>query len=595
MPAASRRLAGLLAALGALSAAPRPAEAQHKYALQLFHFNVQYVCGGTIGFTPQPSPELDVDNDALEDQIIVESLAPVVDLFEKHPTWGVDLEMQAYMLDIIAARHPELLAKLQAMTATGQIDVNSFHYSDQLFIGYPEEDWRRSNDLTRDTFDRHGVTLSKSVFCQEGQSAHHMGTRLAEAGYQTMVWPKNLWRYQHGDGDVAPLYRFGDALLVRGGLGASYDDGTTTIDLTWTFLDDGELLATGDINPYFPEIFLHDPAAVAEYEARLSDLEAQGYTIATVDQYFAAVEPLVTPEPAPPLLDGTWQPDTTVGVLRWMGGKGLWFDHERDNHVRTLAYQAHRELVAAETVAAEASVDARERLDAAWRLLFLGEVTDATGINPFRGEIQYGISHLAEALRIAREIVDEGKDALGLTRALIDPMTGAVSASEDEPFAGTASDPALALTIQGGDRDVTETWTKIADGHHVVTIDFGPGDWREVSVVFPGVLEDQLALGLALDDETPYLVERSAFTFEEFHFALPTGYIGLGDGRFVIKDAGQVHLAATVARDGGDVRFLDQTVDTIDRARWVFHVFDGTPEEAAQTAIAINSKRSLLR
>jgi len=590
---------GVLPAVAALTCSATwssPADAQHKYALQLFHFNVQYVCGGTIGYTPNPAPEIDLDNDTVEDRIITESFAPVIDLFEKHPSWGVDLEMQAYMLDIIAWRHPELLSKLQAMTQSGQIDVNSFHYSDQLFIGYPQEDWQRSNDLVHDVFDSHGVVLSNAVFCQEGQSAAAMAQRMEEAGYQTMVWPKNLWRYQHGDEPAEPLYTFGNLTMVQGGKGASFDDGNgLTIDTTWTFLDDGELLATGDINPYFPELFFHDPEAVAEYEAKLMDLEAQGYTITTVDKYASEVKALITPAAPPPLLDGTWQPDSTGGVQRWLGGKGLFFQQERDNHVRTVGQQAHRELVAAETMAESAGLDVRDKLDAAWRVLFLGQVTDATGINPFRGEVYYGISHMAEAMRIAREVIRDGKEQLGMSSALIDPASGQVSEGDQAPFVSEASEAPLTLEVNPGDRELTETWARIDDGHWTVTLDFGPGEFNEISATFPGTLQNELPVGLALDDATPYLIERAAFEWETFQFALPTGYIGLGEGRFAIKDTSQVHIVAIVDRDSGDVTFVDQTVDPADSVRWVFHVFDGTPDQAAQMAMTINSQRRLVR
>jgi hypothetical protein len=587
-----------LAAAGALvvSSWGATAGAQHKYALQLFHFNVQYVCGGTIGYLVTPNEALDLDNDAIEDRIITESFEPIVDLFEKHPDWGVDLEMQAYMLDIIAWRHPALLDKMRALAKTGQIDINSFHYSDQLFVGYPEEDWKRSNDLTHDVFARHDVPLSRSVFCQEGQSAAAMAERMDEAGYQTMVWPKNLWSYQHGDDAAAPLYSFGDIFMVQGGKGASFDDGNgLTIDTTWTFLDDGELLATGDINPYFPELFFHDPASVTEYEQQLLALEADGYLITTVDKYVDAVKDLVTPSAPPPLLDGTWQPNSTGGVQRWMGGKGLFWQQERDNHVRTVGQQAHRELVAAETIASVAALDVRDELDAAWRMLFLGQVTDASGINPFRGEVYYGISHMAEAMRIARDVIVRGKDALGMASVTIDPAAATVTNDSEAPFTGEGSEAPVAIDVQPGDRALTESWERLSDGHWRVTLDFGPGEFNEIAVVFPGALEDTLAVGLALDDETPFILERSAFSFESFHFALPTGYIGLGEGRFVIKDTSQIHVVALVDRDDGSVTFVDQTVAPPDAIRWVFHVFEGTPEAAAQTAIAINSQRRIVR
>lgn len=568
-------------------------QAQQKFALQLFHFNVQYVCGGTLGYYPTPQPDLELDNDTIEDRIITESLAPVVELFEKHPTWGVDLEMQGYMLDVIVERHPALADTMRTLAKSGQIDIVSFHYSDQLFVAYPQEDWERSQNLTAATFDKHDIPLSRTVFCQEGQAGSAMAGHMAQRGYRNMVWPKNLWIYQHGDFQAEPLYQFGDeAFLVAGSKGVDYDDGDTTVQVNWTFLDDGELLATGDLNPYFPELFYVDEEAVAAYEDGLSALEEQGYLITTVDKYVEAVKdtvPLATP---PTLLDGTWQPDSTDGVKRWLGGHGVFRAHERDNNVRTLGMVAHRELVAAETIANEAGLDATDELNAAWRMLFLGQVTDATGINPFRGEIEYGMSHLGEATRIAREVIVRSKEVLGLQSVLIG---NDVTANGAAPFAGEASAAALSLTIEGFDRAVSEQWRRVSDEHHVVTVDFGPGDFANTHVIFPGDLEDELTLTLALADATPVSLKRSDFSFEHFQFALPSGLIGLGNARYVIKDMATVHVAAEVARDSGDVRFADDTVPVGEAQRWVFHVVDGSPQEAVELALRVNARRGLVR
>lgn len=575
----------------ALSIVALPANGQERFALQLFHFNVQYVCGGTIGFTPQPNPELDLDNDTMEDRIITEGLAPVIELFERHPSWGVDIEMQGYMLDVIAERHPELLTTMRGMAQAGQIDILSFHYSDQLFIAYPEEDWLRSQQLTAETFARHDVPLSRSVFCQEGQASAGMAARFTERGYRTMIWPKNLWIYQHGEFDAEPVYSFGDELLVVGAKGVSTDE----IEVRWTFFDDGELLATGDIDPYFVEVFYAKPEAIAEYEQRLSELEAQGYRITTVDQYVTAAQLLATPATTPPLLDGTWQPQSTQAVKRWLGGGGVWKAQERDNHVRTLGMVAHRELVAAETVAAAAGLDAREALDGAWRMLFLGQVSDGTGINPFAGEIQYAIAHLTEATRIAREVIAGGKEALGAPALLVDPAADAVTAAGGpDPWEGEPVEPPLSLSIDPGDRAVTERWERLGPDHLRVTIDFGPGEFNVIRVTFPGS-GDELTTTIALRDAAPATYQRSAFAFETFYLALPTGLIGLRPDRFVIKDQGHVHLAAEVSRDSGDVRFTDETAAPAEAQRWVFHVVEGSPAEAVATARAINSHRRLVR
>jgi hypothetical protein len=587
-----RRLGAAAAALALLFATE--ARAQEKYALAMFHFNVQYVAGGMVGYWAVPNPEIDIEAPVIEDLIITESLAPVVDLYEKHPSWGVDLEMQGYMLDVIAARHPALLDKMRAMAKSGQIDIVSFHYSDQLYIAYPEEDWQRSQALTAATFAKHDIPLSRSVFCQEGQAGMALGPAMAERGYRTLVWPKNLWGYQHGDFEAQPLYKLGDVFMVAGAKGVSYSQGGADITMTWTFVDDGELLATGDLNPYFPDVFRHKPEEVAAYEEQLLALEAEGYAITTVDKYVEAVKDKVPLADPPPLLDGTWQPKSTDGVLRWLGGRGLWGQDERDNDVRTLGAVAHRELVAAETITTKAGIDAAAALESAWRLLFLGQVSDATGINPFRGEVEYGIAHFTEALRIARDVITEAKAAMGSEAVAIDPEALAVTPAGGEEEVGTPIDPPLALVIEAGDRQASQAWEELGPGRRRVTISVGPGEATLVSALFPGS-GTELITTRALADTTPVTFSRADFSFEHFYLALPTGLISLSPNLFVIKDQARAHIAARITPESGDVTFVDDTVPALEPMTWVFYLFEGTADEAVKEARALNVKRRLFR
>src|SRR5262245_17135718 len=103
-----------------LGLAPSVADAAlERYALSMFHFNVQYVAGGLVGYpgfggTRRP--------EEVEDQIVVESLLPVLEMYAAHPTWGVNIEMQAYLLDVLAARHPDTLDLLRDMAMSGQVE-----------------------------------------------------------------------------------------------------------------------------------------------------------------------------------------------------------------------------------------------------------------------------------------------------------------------------------------------------------------------------------------------------------------------------------------------------------------------------------------
>lgn len=579
-------VAAFLVGAGALPTSAHAAPEVRRYALAVMHFNVQYVAGGTIAFVP--GMKLDRTNDETEDSIIVESFEPILDMLLRHPAWGMDLEMQAYMLDVMGQRHPKVLEKLRTLAKRGQVEVPSFHYSDQLFLAYPPVDWERSADLVAETFARLDVPRGTSVFCQEGQAGEGMAAAMKARGYKTLVWPKNLFSFQHGDATPPPpLYRFGEVLMIQS-RGTHFTDDKIDLDTQFTFVDDGELLATGGLNPYFPDLFKHDPAAVAEYEQGLLRMEMAGYRITTVAQYIADIEPLVTPAAPPPLLDGTWQPKSTGGIHKWLGGLGIWMD-ERDNDVRSLGAAAHRELVAAEAIAKAKSkpANAASRIAEAYRLLALGQVTDATGINPYRGEVEYGLAHFAEVLRIARDIIDEAKDAAGDT-VHIDPAAGTVDATPftDELATATAPSSLASMKVVSGDRSAAVTWQKRGDGVYRVRVDFGEGEARALSITFPGDNGDLVYTpGLM---SAPVHHPRAAFLFSDFELALSDGLIGLGHG-LLVKDQAYSHLSARVTLGSGDVRFSDETTPIGEPSTWVFYYVPtgGDPVKAEQAAVAL--------
>jgi hypothetical protein len=592
------RLPLLLAAvlsLLCLRPAPGRADPPHRYALAMMHFNIQYVAGGLVGLVNMPDPAWDLSAEQVEDAIITESLEPVLDLFLAHPSWSTYIEMQGYMLEVIAARHPGVLDKLKQLTSAGGIEVASFHYSDQLFIAHSPEDWQRSVALTQAAFQKYGIPLSTTVFCQEGQSGIGMAAAMKDHGYKTLVWPKNLLDYQH-TGDPKLLYRFGEVAMIPSRALHSDDGQGHVVDVQWTFVDDGELLATGGIDPYFPTIYKKDPKAVADYEAQLSMLEAMGYQISTVSKYAADLAGVVPAADPPPLLDGTWQPNSTDGALKWLGGQGVW-PFERDNDVRTLATLAHRELLVAQTLAAQAGVDASADLAAGFRLLALGEVSDASGINPIRGEVEYGMAHFTETLRIARGVIAQARTALHkddpAQQALIDTAAGRVTWGTPPAAPASVEHGPIELQLAPGDRPASVSWQRVDDNHYIATVHFGTGTENTVAVTLPGQLA-AIEYTPALTT-TPVALSRGDFTFAHYELPLSDGLIGLGGGLYAIKDLGRVHLAAHIERTVGDVSFTDQTLSATEEATWVFHLLRGDATAAAAVAHNLNVQPAVWR
>ena len=553
------------------------------------HFNVQYVAGGMVGFWPTPSP-LDRTADQIEDQIIVESFEPVLDLYAKHPSWATDVEMQGYMLDVISKRHPTVLSKIKDLIAKEQLEVVSFHYSDQLFLAHAYDDWKYSADLNKKTFTDLGIPIGSAVFCQEGQAGVGMAEAMKLNGQKIMVWPKNLWSYQHGDAQPeAPIFTFGDVWMTTS-RGGTWDlGGGNSVEINWTFVDDGELLVTGGTSPYTPDVFHKKQSAVDKYEAELVALETAGFQITTVGKMAEQIKAMTTPPAPPPLLDGTWQPDSTDGIRKWLGGSGIHQGDERDNDVRSLAQIAHRELVAARAIAEKSGLDVTADIEAAFRLLALAEVSDASGINPFRGEIEYGLAHTTEALRIARKIIASAKKSETVS---IDSAAGTVTANPPPPPTPTKIDPPIALVTTAEDREVKVEWTK--GEHPIATITFGAGYSQSISVTIPGTPDLDIGYTPGLTS-TPVHIPRSAFAFDHFMFALHDGLFAIGKDRWILKDQAFVHLAARIEKKSGNIVFKDDTAPPGEPVTWVFHLVEGDDAVAAAAAKRLNVLPTVIR
>ncbi len=594
------------------------AGAQEKFSLSMFHFNVQYVAGGLQGYPSgvNDSETFDLDDAECQDLIIVESFEPILDLFLQHPDWKVTLEMQAYMMEIMLERHPGIVAKLKTLYDAGQVELVSFHWSDQLFLAYPRRDMEVSHALMDPIWEQAGMTPSPVVFCQEGQFGLGMLPFGAERGRTIFVLPKNLFRYQHlADYDAAaPLYSHGGVDVIIGSRGFSTPD----VEVGWNFFDDGELLATGGFAPYIGKDFQADPAAVAEYEAELEALVADGWRIATISEYVAwAKENNLEQRELPPMLDGTWQPPSTDSMHRWMGASGLIdqaYAGERDNQVLTSNVRARHRIAAAEALIAHAQsqgwIPAGELDDEVldcWRHVLLGQVSDASGINPFVGEVRYGLEHAAAGEACADALLEALAPEAGGPFVGIDPATGEVVTADDRPNdTATPSEPVFTaadgFVAEAEGRAVEVRWEEIGTEEgatgadiHRVTVTIGlpdePGDpnQRVARVAFPMALGG-FTLTHGLTEGETVFYPFSDFDLMDGRITLPVanGLIGLDDDRWLIKQTDIVHLGAIFREGSGRVEFVDQTLDPAAGAEWVFWLVDGEVEDALALAGRLN-------
>ncbi len=545
-------------------------------------------------------------DDRLNDWIIDIAFAPVLDLYLKHPAWHVTLEMPALMLEIIGERHPDVLRKMRQGAATGQFEFVSFHWSDQLFLAFPALDMERSVQMTRAVFDRYCLPLSGAVFDQEGQSGPGKHAFMASHGYAIDLVNGSQFDYDQSGVQQWPYYTDNGVDVIVGSDGHYPAAG---VDVTWTFLNDGELLAApGD--PYFAPVTPEpDESSIASYEAQVTDLESKGYRIGTLTDYVAHLKARgVAAKPMPAYVDGTWHPDSTENVHLWMGKRSnaTYASHERDSFIRSTNYRVSRDVAATEILldaARKAGKNVKDLLvplDFAWRNLLKAEVSDATGITPWQGEFNYAVTGNDLADSTAKTMRDILLPRLGWKHAKVDLATGTAEGIDEVPTETLAAQPVapLDVAVDAPTRAATTTWQRTAEGVDVLDVTFGPGsdpaaehvEECRVTVTFPRFADAVIYTPALAEDrvvEQPFT--DFAFGAPEVYLPLSNGLIGLGDGWWLVKDCRVFHVAARVAVSPAEkvVQFVDETADPLG-GRWRFYVLKGTKEQALALANRVN-------
>jgi len=589
----TRRWALLLALVTALQLPAASAFAEdYDYAAAVYHFNLQYVAGGLEDFVDDLSlgelwQGLDYSEEGVEDAIIRESFLPLLQMYERHPSWGGDFELQGLMVDVIRERHPDVLTLMQQLD--GRISFDSFHYSDELWTAQPAEVIQRSREATEAAFAAAGLTLGRATFTQEGQFGAGMGNILP-AG-DVAILPRNLFGLHYPDADRRPLFSMGEVDVVIGGHTWTQQVGNDQVHLTWTWLDDGELLATNDLNPYFLPSFVHNAESVAQYEEQLEQLETAGYMIA---QVIDAIDALRTrgyqPEALPPMVDGAWQPHDTNNLGLWMGDTGAWPDSEADNAVRSTWHRSFAQVRAADALVAAGIAERPEGgLDGAWRELFLAGVSDSTGWNPYRSEVAYSLAHAAAASEIAQQVFDslEMRCENCMLRVPWDRDEVAIVANGERDRA--AASPALEGVEAGTSSSLVTTETSWFTDPFIanatgLSVSFSGSDtadqphrWIDIPLA-----TDQLRF-LPAGGQELISVPLSLFAALEEPVGVPlaNGILGLGDDRFLVLEPRTMMLAARIHPDQGYVRFIDQSPATEPGEIWELYFTSG--EESALT------------
>jgi hypothetical protein len=575
----------------------------------VYHFNIQYVAGGMQGFPDGVShdPTFYLSEAQVEDRIITQSFAPILDILLRHPTWHVDLEMQGRMVEVMAERHTQTLDNLRTLAKRSQVEIISMHYSDQLFLAYPRRDLDRSIQMNKAVFVANDLPLSGVDFNQEGQFNEGLCQVLHDNGYTTAVVASNLFNYELGAVPAPFMTKSGVDLVVSSAGGI----GDLTVD--WEGPGDGELIVTGGSSPYLGTNFHTvdagmDNGSLQSFEDDRTAWEMAGQQQLTITELVALAKQRGTFMEMPPITDGSWRPSDTHNLLRWMGGLGGLYDlfvpTEKDNAVLTLNMRASLDVAACEAVVAWAKDkpggDARNQaLDAGSHELALAQGSDSTGWTPWLGEVNYSLNHAQAARDAALRCID-APELRGPKVRTVDLSTGMVSDSA-APDAGptrTMVDAPFDVKVATSDPDagpgrtVTMSWARLSPERLELTVDATVGNTKHdrlLSLTFPMDF-DHIVYSPALDEgELQDLPATDFIAGGEQTIPAPNGLVGLGPTRFLMEDVTQVHLVAMVRPAAHEVEMRDESIRADEPAHWRIEILDGVDSaRALQIAAAQN-------
>ncbi len=548
--------------------------AQEKYAIGMFHFNLQYVAGDY----------------KIESKIIKNSVYPVLQFFEKNPQYKSDIEIQGYAIETLADEHPEVLALLKKLVNKGQIELVIAHYSDQFFIGYPALDLQKSIEISDQILADHGMKRSRVFFGQEIQWTPAYASVLKDK-YDLVVTSSDPHGYYRGK--TLPLVNVtygNDHILGLIGAGENELNG---LNWEFAFLDDGEVFNTLDYNSDFNIVPEQEKKSIDNFKR----LQKEGYKFVTMTELAEKIKTskgykIPDYEFVP---EGTWNM-SVCGPFMWMGRQRTGV--EKDGLTRALSYKLRGVILMAERLvdyAAAKGIDVtqlRKLILEAWKHLLLSEVSDSSGWSPLLVEVQYTENEVANAELLISEVMKSLKSLLPpeVTNYLVDTKSGKVAPAIHPkvghstigvlpiPFAVRAEKSEIAVKqINENLYSLNVRGKRPADGAVEIIFDtpakglyYSAGSGEEIAVEIPADLKNNPA------------------------FTLSNGFIYLNNGYSLIKDCSVEHLAATWKMKEQKLVFREELNKNNPEMNMRFYLLRGGVNEGLELANKLNTWPSYL-
>jgi hypothetical protein len=548
--------------------------AQEKYAIGMFHFNLQYVAGDY----------------RIESRIIKESLYPVLQFFEKNPKYKSDIEIQGYAIEVLSEEHPEVLSLFKKLINRGQIELVIAHYSDQFFIGYPALDLQKSIEISDKLLSDHGMKRSKVFFGQEIQWTPAYASVLKDK-YDLIVTSSDPHSYYRGK--TLPLVNvtYGkDQILGLIGAGEKKLDG---LEWDFAFLDDGEVFNSLDYRSNFYRVPEQEKLSID----RFRKLEKEGYKFVTMSELATRIKASkgykVPDYPFVP--EGTWNM-SVCGPYMWMGRQRSGV--EKDGITRAASYRLRGEIMMTDRLvgyAASKGIEVKElqkQMTDVWKHLLLSEVSDASGWSPLLVEVQYTDNEIANAELLLKEVMSKLKVMLPLTtqpmlvntrNELLQPA-GAINSA-------VASASILPVAFGVRAEKFESTIKKYSENLYCLEIKCRRPLDGAVEIVF-----DTPASGLFYSAGTgeEIAVEIPTDLSHDPAFTLSNGFIYLNNGFSLIKDCSVEHLAATWKVKEQKLVFREELNKNNPEMNMRFYLLKGNVDEGLALANKLNTWPSYL-
>ena len=543
--------------------------AQDKYAIGMFHFNLQYVAGDY----------------KIESKIIKNSVYPVLRFFEKNPQFKSDFEIQGYAIQTLADDHPEVLALLKKLVNKGQLELVIAHYSDQFFIAYPALDLQKSIEISDNILASNGIKRSRVFYGQEIQWTPAYGSVLKDK-YDLVVTSSDP--HGHYRGATLPLVNVtygNDHILGLIGAGQNNLPG-----LTWefAFLDDGEVFNTLDYNSDFNIVPEQEKKSIDNFKR----LQKEGYKFVTMTELANKIKSLkgykIPDYPFVP--EGTWNM-SVCGPFMWMGRQRTGI--EKDGITRASSYKVRGEVLMAERLINYAETRGadvtklRKLILEAWKHLLLSEVSDSSGWSPLLVEVQYTDNEVANTELVITEVLKSLKAMLPMDEKSyqVNTKTGKVEPIIN-PKTCTAEVSILPVPVAVRAQNSVSSVRKINQNLYSLEIKgVRPADGA-VEIIF-----DTPANGLfySAGSGEDIAVEIPVDLKTNPAFTLSNGFIYLNNGYSLIKDCSVEHIAATWKMKEQKLVFREELNKNNPEMNMRFYLLKGSINDGLEFANKLNT------